>query len=199
MMAFSSRTPPGGATQQLLPLARRIRTAGGISVAAMLSIAGCGSSCFRSGTRIATRRGAVPIDKIQVGMMVLSYDLTSQQVVERLVTRHFTHTPRLTGGLANLRGVTSNHPIFDAATGRFKPAGDFLGGEVLLRLHGETTPVPLGAFSYDEMAPQPVYNLSVEETQTYFADGVLVHNKSDCDFCEPITGTGGREIGRAHV
>ena len=128
-------------------------------------------------------------------MMVLSYDLTSQQVVERLVTRHFTHTPRLTGGLANLRGVTSNHPIFDAATGRFKPAGDFLGGEVLLRLHGETTPVPLGAFSYDEMAPQPVYNLSVEETQTYFADGVLVHNKSDCDFCEPITGTGGRAVG----
>lgn len=147
----------------------------------MLSIGGCGGdSCFRASTRIATRRGVIPIELIRVGMKVLSYDLVLRRVVERSVTRLFTHAPRWGGQLAALGGVTPNHPVFDAVSGRFKQAGDFRGGERLLRLSGETTPVSSNAFAYDESAPEPVYNFSVEETETYFADGVLVHNKSYC-------------------
>ena len=68
--------------------------------------------------------------------------------------------------------VTPWHPIFVVDSGRFVDAGK-LSDEVLLGPGGQLRRVAL------QPAPAGyVYDLAVEWPHTYFAGGVLVHNKA---------------------
>lgn len=126
----------------------------------------------------------------------------------RPVTRVFRHGPRTVGQLlsragAGPRGVTSNHPIFIETRGDFAPAGemthDHPSRKGLYWDDQDLRSIDLEAFrAGPEKHKLEVYNLSIADTETYFADGLLVHNKSDdgCyDAADCWEGSGGRGSG----
>jgi len=160
------------------------------------------SSCFVGSTWITLARGRKRLRDVREGDLVQSYDARAGRIEVRPVTRVFRHEPSPVGQLlsrsgAGPRGVTGNHPVFSALTGTFAPAAELA--------HGSATGKGLFWDERDlrtiELEPYRggphhhlahVYNLSVAETETYFADGLLVHNKSDCDptspSCSPSAG-----------
>lgn len=164
--------------------------------------AACGQgqiSCFVRGTRISTPRGAMPIEQLTAGQEVHAYDEGRRQVVVRRVLAVFHHaaaTP-LTLRLSNGRelGVTPEHPIYHHGDGRYAPAAALQVGDELLGLVDPaaselTNPAVPSVCSIQVHAPLvpwteqvPVFNLHVEGEQNYFAEGVLVHNKTPVDTC----------------
>jgi hypothetical protein len=179
-----------------------------LSVAVALGVVGgCYSSddsCFGAGTLVATPNGPTPIERLRIGDRVLAYDLESEAIVVSKVTAVFVHelvrtsVVRLERGLAaqkrpeRLRAegdtelrVTPNHPIFSPETRKFVDAGTLRAGSPLLYLDGRrTTPGKCGGFDETVSRVETVYNITVERHHNYFANGVLVHNKS-------YAGTGG--------
>ncbi|HEX2309394.1 MAG TPA: hypothetical protein VHH91_01645 [Vicinamibacterales bacterium] len=79
-------------------------------------------------------------------------------------------------------GVTLEHPFFDAAHGELRPAGDLSARSRLLVWLGSGDPMekPLASLGVIESRTEvDVFNLSVAgDEQNYFAEGILVHNKS---------------------
>jgi hypothetical protein len=143
-------------------------------------------ACFVAGTPVSTPNGEVPIETVRVGGTVLSLDVDTGQVVERLVTAVHVHESARVGTLTLTEGVlglTDNHPVYDAARDEYVPAGQLAADARLLSLQGvDVQTVGSSGFKALElMGPVPVYNLTVEGKHNYFASGVLVHNKSYCD------------------
>jgi hypothetical protein len=157
-----------------------------------------GGFCFEAGSRVATPGGSVAIEDLRVGDEVLAFDERTAAIAPRRVLTTHVHETTRTGVLTLRDGrtirVTPEHPIFDAGTQRFEPAGSLEPGDVLV-----TLPLTLGSFTsgvrpadvapsllapvttYEPReldTPVSVYNLSVEAFETYFVEGVLVHNKS---------------------
>ena len=81
--------------------------------------------------------------------------------------------------------ITAEHPVYSPSTRRCHPAGELQTGQVLLRLT-RTGAVPSPQLDRTTLrealvalpTAETVYNLRVATYQNYFADGVLVHNKS---------------------
>ena len=170
------------------------------TLAALLLLAaplGCGgndsTSCFGAGTRIATPDGEVAIETLQVGQQVLAYDERSGAVVMSTVTAVFRHEASRLGHLTLADGhalrVTAEHPIYCPRTHSYRPASELSAGEALLRLAScqSEAGAPRSLQLETTMLRQPlarlpetqtVYNISVATYENYFADGLLVHNKS---------------------
>jgi len=162
------------------------------------SITGHGAHCFPAGTRVMTQRGSIPIEELVLQPHVaLSYDpstgATSWRRVEACHVRESAglYEVRTTGGRKFT--ATGDHKIFVVDRGWVETA-KLQVGDSLFALHevrsGESDR-PLSALSYgasqvthDSVAsltavgggPVPVYDLQVEETHCFFAEGVLVHN-----------------------
>ena len=151
------------------------------------------TSCFGAGTRIATPDGEVAIENLQVGHQVLAYDESSRAVVTSTVTAVFRHEASPLGHLMLADGhtlrVTAEHPIYCSRTRSYRPAGELSAGEALLRLapclseEGAPRSMQLEPTTLRRpLAPLPeaqtVYNISVAIYENYFADGLLVHNKT---------------------
>ena len=138
-------------------------------------------ACFAAGTPVATPGGEVAIEDLQPGDRVLSLDRASGAVVPVTVTHVRVHRDRiyrlleLPGG-ARL-GVTDNHPVFEASSGGFVPAGRLSNASRLVFLAGGATAVGSGLRVAGE-GRGDVYDLSVTGDHVFFASGVLVHNKS---------------------
>ncbi|MCA9573944.1 MAG: Hint domain-containing protein [Polyangiales bacterium] len=151
-----------------------------------LSAPGCIYSCFAAGTRVRVPGGTRRIESLRVGDEVLAFDPVRGVVAERVV-RTFHHRDRPLLRVVSDRGTThttAEHPYFTERAG-FVPALALSAGT---RLRG----LDVGPAVGDEarvLAITPltlradVWNLSVSGTQTYFADEVLVHNKSYCERC----------------
>lgn len=128
-------------------------------------------TCVAEGTRIDTPSGPVPVEDLRVGMEVESYaprqSERARATVLGIQTAHGERLLRL-GDLV----VTPGHPVF--SDGNWVHAGELSSQSALLS--NQLTRVAL--------TPQPVegaatvYNLSVSEPHTYFAGGLLVHNKA---------------------
>lgn len=151
------------------------------------------SSCFGAGTRIATPSGDVAIEDLRIGHQVLAFDEQSGAVVVSTVTAVFRHEQGLPGLLTLDDGrvlrVTAEHPIYSQTTRSYRPAAELQVADDLLRLlpsdagparphSAQLEPTRLG----QPWAPLPdaetVYNIAVATHENYFADGLLVHNKS---------------------
>lgn len=201
-----------GTQAYLLMQPRRLYIATLLAVSPALQVAceSTSSSCFGGSTWISLPRGRRRLRDIRVGDEVQSFDVRSGRLEVRPVTRVFKHGPKTVGQLlsragAGPRGVTSNHPIFLETQGDFTPAGemthDHPSRKGLYWDNQDLRSIDLEAFrAGPEKHKLEVYNLSIADTETYFADGLLVHNKSPnpCEFSEcPEDGFGGQATGGA--
>ena len=82
-----------------------------------------------------------------------------------------------------IRGITPSHPVYSPAGGHYLPAARLAEGDTVATYRGESEPgsAKVARVVATEVATPTleVFNLSVAgDDQNYFADGVLVHNKS---------------------
>jgi hypothetical protein len=135
-------------------------------------------TCVAEGVTIATPTGRVPVEKLNIGDSVVSYDVATKtkriSLVEHVSASHAERLFRF-GDLL----VTGAHPIY--VGNRFELAANLAPGSEMLR-------IDLGTERFDPIEvelPTTVYELSVSEPHTYFAGGLLVHNKA---VYEPVGG-----------
>ena len=146
---------------------------------------GGGNSCFLEGTMITMVDGSqLPIEDIQVGMKVLSFDGEANKITHNKVVELFHHTKEESDAYLiindNIR-VTENHHIY-VSNNRFE---EDWGDSVWIR----ADEILIGDYLYDkdfnkiivnsiEKINESVvtYNFEVENTHTYFAENVIVHN-----------------------
>ena len=135
-----------------------------------------GGGCFEAGTPILTPQGATPIERVRAGDAVLTLiDGQFQPTVARDVIR-VAPTRYLEIALPGqtLR-VTPEHPLAVSAT-EFHTAATLRPGERLMFWNGARL-APQAIISVTPVkAARPAYNLIVARG-TYFAGGVLAHNK----------------------
>lgn len=149
----------------------------------------CGQdSCFVAGTRVRCPDGDRPIEDLAVGDPIVAFDVEERRVVVGHVAALHGAVVRevrsIVAGGAVIRGVTRSHPIFEVGRDAFVPAGDLRRGDQLLR--GDAERVVVSSIVADERPEPsvPVFNLTVAGAPpTFFADGVLVHNKSIAVSC----------------
>jgi hypothetical protein len=154
----------------------------------------CGEedSCFVRGTRVLTPSGWRPIDTLRVGDEVISCDPTTRTLFSRKVAEIFVaHAPRVArieAGELSIAGVSFTHPVWDDTTKKWTQVAELsLSATVLAMLPGATVRrLPLTRISaLPEVGPIEVFNLHVSgDVHTYFAEGILVHNKGS----EPVDG-----------
>jgi hypothetical protein len=157
-----------------------IRKHGSLGGIPGLSTGGDGSNiqlCFVGGTRITMSDLSVkPIESVRVGDVVYSYNEQTGDYVPAAVAQTFEHTATEYLDIDGLL-VTAEHPIYVIGKGWTK-AGDIQASDVLFLDYGGEKPV--SRIIHLQRTVQ-VYNLEVEGTHTYFANGVLVHNKTTED------------------
>jgi hypothetical protein len=120
-----------------------------------------------------------PIEQVQVGQMVLAYDVSTGIARPQRVSKTFRHAAgENQDGMVLINGTvraTGNHPVY--ANGRFVRADELVTGDRLVELSsGSLSTASIQAI---EMSGEAVetFNLEVDEDHDYFAGGVLVHNK----------------------
>lgn len=128
-------------------------------------------TCVAQGTAIATPRGEVPVETLRVGDEVVSYDV-ARHARSISVVRHVerSHSESLYA-FGRLR-VTGSHPIF--VDGEFRPAREATTSPRLFGIDEKVVESPRAIVN----EPSLVFDLTVSEPHTYFAGGVLVHNKA---------------------
>ncbi|MBO7527846.1 MAG: hypothetical protein J6T74_08175 [Clostridia bacterium] len=132
-------------------------------------------SCFIAGTQVQTVNGLVNIENIKVGDYVLSYNQeTGENQYSKVIDIYQNTTDKLCQIEYGDTKLTSTltHPYF--VEGKWKQAKDVQVGNKLLLTNGEYITVKnINIFDCEQIN---VYNLNVDETHTYYAEDVLVHN-----------------------
>lgn len=143
-------------------------------------------NCFVSGTRVLTPSGWCAIEKLAPGDQVTSYDTVSKSVVTRkvaeLIAGQAPSVARLQAGELTIAGASLTHPFWDEAAQSWKPLSQLSLTTTLVGLLPGGTPSTLALTGLEHLpskAPIEVWNLRVDgEEHNYFAEGILVHNKS---------------------
>jgi hypothetical protein len=157
-----------------------------LSSAVAVAVPACSlSSCFVAGTRVLTPRGLVAIETLAVGDEVVAWDVEAGASVVRrvaaLLRARATQTFRVQAEEIEIAGVTAEHPFWDAERRAWIPARELAAGMRVLAFLGAGGAKELSIRSVTAGEPREVdvFNLSVGgEEQCYFAEGILVHNKS---------------------
>lgn len=147
-------------------------------------VTGRGCECLLAGTMIAVEGGSVPIERIAPGDRVLCEygDERCERGYRPVVAVSRSVTKRLVAVLTAEDAIhcTPDHPVYAMSyeggygwTEGWKDAGDLKINDHVLTILGWRRIV--AALPY-ECAPVTVYNLQVEEVETYFANNILVHN-----------------------
>lgn len=145
--------------------------------------------CFAGGTLITMSDGTTrAIEHVNIGDWVLAYDTAREQVVPAPVVRTFVHpVHEKSASLVQINGnlrATTNHPFY--VNGRWVPAGQLHVGDALLLLSSDrdvsfAAPLQASVLSLSiEGERETTFNLEVASYHSYFAGGLLVHNKSIC-------------------
>jgi hypothetical protein len=153
------------------------------AVIASLAVSMCEGSCFVARTRVATPSGDRAIAELAVGDAVLcSDDVGVVKAIHRARGAIFA----IITNRGEVLGVTATHPFFVGDA--FVPVAELRVGDVLHHREGPATIVAIHPVAEGDTVE--VFNLTVEGTPTYFADGFLVHNKSPAVDYGPRTTTG---------
>ncbi|WP_244283286.1 Hint domain-containing protein, partial [Leptospira neocaledonica] len=149
-------------------------------------------SCFVAGTLVWTREGQRPIETIQVGDFVLSWDEetgeSSYQKVFRIWVNQTELIYELSVGNGTAIKTTWNHPFWVTNRSEWVKAKDLnIGDLVLLENSKEAS---ISSVKYYDVEPTIVYNFEVEENHTYYvgSEGVLVHNQPAYGIADPNYG-----------
>jgi hypothetical protein len=131
--------------------------------------------CFVRGTPVTLSDGTTkPIEQVQVGDEVRSYDTDRGEfvagVVVKIITSDVIEYLSIDGIL-----VTSEHPFWIVDRGEWVKAGELKRGDILLRDNGGFQIVKN---IFHIRSGVEVFNMTVEGVHNYFAGGVLVHNKA---------------------
>jgi hypothetical protein len=144
--------------------------------------------CFIAKTPIMMLdKSEKPIEEIEPGDQVLSYDPTTMEFKPGLVTKKIIHTSneQLSLVFSDNRTIitTTEHPFHAIKTaskcrihGSFIPAGELSPGDTVLYLCGDTIQEVTVSKISKIRDDTTVYNFNVEPYHTYVAGGCLVHN-----------------------
>ena len=130
-------------------------------------------SCFSGETLIAIDdHKSKPIAKLQIGDTVLSADpinhIQSPNLVTAKIVRSAANYYLLNGELK----VTSEHPFWVGS--EWRKVKDLRLGDKLTGINGQ----PITLFSKEFVNSEiTVFNITVDRAHTYYAGGMLVHNK----------------------
>lgn len=137
--------------------------------------------CLAAGTMIATPDGSVPIQHIRVGDEVVTRTGVRKVLAAAMTSPSAEVFEYDIGGIKLT--ATPNHPVF--ANGAFHAIDSLVGSTVYCNIadgeteqHGMTGKPVSVSVERGERSVVPVYNLTVETDNEYYANGVLVHN---CD------------------
>lgn len=139
--------------------------------------AGGAGGCFLPGTKIQTSNGYKPIENITENDLVLSYNESSKKLVYSKVTKTFQHDVDEYLIINDKIKVTPNHPLY--INGKWTEAGSLKIGDYLMDENKNQVKV-LSIKNVKE--PVKVYNLEINNTNNYFAENILAHNKA-CASC----------------
>lgn len=144
-----------------------------------ITIVGDGDQCLPPGTMISTLDGAVPIEQIQVGDTVLGsgdFGTVEKGDVRRIHRgRYVGDVVRILVNGAAVAG-TPDHVLPVGPTGAETALRHVqVGKEVLVLVDGELARRTVERVEIEHY-DGPVYDLEVEPTHHYVANGVLVHN-----------------------
>lgn len=154
------------------------------------------SSCFVTGTQVLTESGRRPIESLQAGDRVWSWDTDTNAPVLRkvikLIKGESTETFLIQAGEQRIYGVTAEHPFWDPKTQAWIHASDLSLDATLLCWLGVHEAKHVQMNSAPERTPHespvPVFTLSVEGPEhNFFVNGLLVHNKSEVLQCFDIS------------
>ncbi len=145
---------------------------------------GGGSGCFVPGTTIRSSTGGKKIENIKVGDNVTSFDDKTNQIKEssvinlHKVNRDF-YFSIIAGGYHV--EVTAEHPFY-IGNGEYKEAQYLKPGDVLYVDENNALVYKVVAANIRINEPTPAYNLTVNNTHTFFANDFAVHNKGNCNY-----------------
>ncbi|MGE0321036.1 MAG: Hint domain-containing protein [Polyangiaceae bacterium] len=128
-------------------------------------------TCVAEGTPIATPNGDVAVERLTPGTLVSSFDVEQRTLTSARVNHVEAHNAVELVQLGQLL-VTAHHPVF--SDGRWVEAGRVAADSQLVGVAGQSLEVTPRAVRRAGV----VYELSVSEPHTYFASGVLLHNKA---------------------
>ena len=131
-----------------------------------------GSGCFLPTTSIITSAGIAPISSLAIGDRVLAEDDSGSKrwatVLRTIKTVRYDGYYLINGSL----GVTGYHPF--RVVGKWVLAQDLQKGDALTLRDGSAMSVS-SAVHVDRGVR--VYNIDTGSPDTFFANGILVHNK----------------------
>jgi hypothetical protein len=135
-------------------------------------------NCFVEGTQISIEGGHKNIEDIQPGDAILTWDESSKEIKDGVVTKISkalaNDLVRLTFENSIVVNTTSEHPFYVENKGWVK-AKDLEFGDECIKSNGEKTFVSTVEIHDGEVV---VYNLhDVTPAHTFFANDILVHNK----------------------
>jgi len=148
--------------------------------------------CLKEGTLITTSEGEIPIEDLNAGDQVVSFDLNSQSFRIQKITAVRSHKKDFYYAVALKSGrvisMTEEHPIYLYKKGVYRSLEDII-----------ETNEPLGVLALNEQGdliedsivnilfvrkPTIVYSITIADADgdsvdesNYFAEGLLVHNK----------------------
>lgn len=137
----------------------------------------CGTCSFIPETNVMTYAQDIEIQNIKEGDVVKSYNQFTGEIVPSTVKKVFVHLASEYLLINGELGVTKTHPLF--INGEWRAAGVAKVGDVIKKFDGDEeimTIVPV-------KERLEVYNLNVDNTHTFFAEGYLAHNKCDPSSC----------------
>lgn len=138
------------------------------------------AGCFLPGTFVKGESGIKKIEDIKVGDKVTSFkggkivESTVSNIYKRI--RDFYYS--LTAGDYKVK-ATSEHPFY-VGNGEYKEISKLKKGDTIYVLEDDSL-TPKKVTSNEKINEKtPVYNMSVDNTETFFANDFAVHNKSNC-------------------
>lgn len=152
--------------------------------------------CFVAGTPVYTKEGYKPIEEIQIGDMVLTHECRFRKVLDTMChqTNKLVH---IDFGYDHDKIVcTPNHPFYAKTENddnyKWVAAKDLTLNHYLYKLEDHNSvcniKVPIWHLEQEWFCDVPVYNLSVEEDESYVVQGVAVHNCTDISVAGKLKG-----------
>ena len=157
-----------------------------------------GSPCFAAGSLVTTENGRIPIEDVKPGMVVLTHKKRWRTVKDCGCTG-VKQTYELKGvGFETIK-ATGNHPFYASRKGGETKTAEWIQLKDLSKdcvLVGESNDDNESWFEIESIEKADVcdvYNLSVDEDESYCVNGIVVHNCQNLSVAGNRKGLGGDE------